>query len=290
MTTPYNCIYNEKVKHRIISEKRDLVWHPLSFYHRMFWCQLSTIHTWPPGYWVKHINKHFTSVQYIIEGEMKVCIDGNEYVIKAGEAVVIPPCTCKLSTSGKNGCRKFYFIPDGQMFYNILHQLQFDQIGIIPASASAQIMEFYKPLSNMFEQKKVDDIPVASAMIFSLIMDVADKTQHSQCPEKLAICMNYIQKHIAEPISLESLASIVNSSKTTLKELFAKYLRTSPGRYICDTRLNYAKSLLSKQHISIKTIAFMCGYENPLYFSNAFKHKFGVSPRRFRQAQNLLDI
>lgn len=289
MPASYKITYNEKVKNRIISENRDLSWHPLSFYHRMFWCQLSSIHTWPPGYWVRHVNKCFVSIQYILEGEMKVSIDENEYVIKAGEAVVIPPCSCRLSNAGKTGCRKFYFIPDGQLFYNLIHQLQFDQIGIIPASETAQILENYKPLSDMFERKKMDDIPTISAMIYSLIMDVADKTQRSQCPEKLAICMNYIQKHIAEPLSLESLAEILNCSKTTLKDLFAKYLQTSPGRYICDTRLNYAKTLLAKHDLSIKDIAFMCGYENPLYFSNAFKHKFGESPRRFRQSRSVMN-
>lgn len=285
----YKVIYNEKLKNRIVSENRDLGWRPLSFYTHMFWAHLSSIHTWPKGYWLKHFNKIFASVQFILEGEMTVLMEQKEYVIKAGEAVIIPPGTCKLSTNGKNGCKKFYFIPDGQIFYSIMRQIRFDQIAILSGKQTGELIALYKQTSNLMEQKDVETIPEISTMIYNLVMKVSEKIQHSNCPEKLSICLDYIQKHIADPLSLELLTKEIHCSKTALKELFAKHLQTSPGRYICDTRLNYAKMLLAKHDLSIKDIAFMCGYENPLYFSNAFKHKFGESPRRFRQSRSVMN-
>ena len=142
-TDVHKTIYNEKLKNRIVSENRDFSWHPLSFYTRMFWAHFSTLHTWPKGYWLKHYNKYFVSIQFILEGEMTVTIDKNEYVIKAGEAVVIPPGTCRLAASGTNGCRKFYFIPDGQLFYSIIRQLHFDQLAIVSGNETPELVELF---------------------------------------------------------------------------------------------------------------------------------------------------
>ncbi|MBR2426305.1 MAG: helix-turn-helix transcriptional regulator [Lentisphaeria bacterium] len=283
-TDVHKTIYNEKLKNRIVSENRDFSWHPLSFYTRMFWAHFSTLHTWPKGYWLKHYNKYFVSIQFILEGEMTVTIDKNEYVIKAGEAVVIPPGTCRLAASGTNGCRKFYFIPDGQLFYSIIRQLHFDQLAIVSGNETPELVELREKICYYFEQKNPEDIPAVSSLIFEMLTKIAEKLQRSNHPEKLTKCLDYIQKHISEPLSLERLAAELNISKTTLKELFAKHLNSSPGKYICDTRLNYAKTLLAKHDLSIKNIAFLCGYESPLYFSNAFRGKFGISPREYRKS------
>ncbi|WP_314058381.1 helix-turn-helix domain-containing protein [Empedobacter brevis] len=42
--------------------------------------------------------------------------------------------------------------------------------------------------------------------------------------------------------------------------------------------MEYAKALLTEQHLTISEIAYLIGYKNQRHFSSAFKKKFGISP------------
>jgi AraC-like DNA-binding protein len=47
-------------------------------------------------------------------------------------------------------------------------------------------------------------------------------------------------------------------------------------------RLNKAKELLRIADTSIASIAFECGFNDPAYFSRAFKQENGVTPQEWR--------
>ena len=43
-------------------------------------------------------------------------------------------------------------------------------------------------------------------------------------------------------------------------------------------RIENACALIEKEHDCVKEIAFLCGFNDPLYFSKIFKKKMGISP------------
>lgn len=59
----------------------------------------------------------------------------------------------------------------------------------------------------------------------------------------------------------------------------------SPQQFLINLRLTHAKKLLARTTVrgslSISQIAYLCGYEDPLYFSHAFKACYGLSPKAF---------
>ena len=48
-------------------------------------------------------------------------------------------------------------------------------------------------------------------------------------------------------------------------------------------RIKYAVSLLEHGIDSVKNVAFLSGFSDPLYFSNVFKKVVGVSPKEYKQ-------
>jgi AraC-like DNA-binding protein len=66
-------------------------------------------------------------------------------------------------------------------------------------------------------------------------------------------------------------------------QLYRKLKAISGGTVsslVMQTRLNRAKLMLEKA-VSIKEVAFACGFDNPSYFARCFKEQFGVSPSQF---------
>ena len=46
-------------------------------------------------------------------------------------------------------------------------------------------------------------------------------------------------------------------------------------------RVNNACALMNKGFTSVKDIAFLCGFNDPLYFSKVFKTKMKQTPREY---------
>ena len=56
----------------------------------------------------------------------------------------------------------------------------------------------------------------------------------------------------------------------------------SPQKYIQNMRLSQAKPIIDNGDFdTISELAFSTGYNDPLYFSRAFKKKYGVSPLNY---------
>ena len=53
--------------------------------------------------------------------------------------------------------------------------------------------------------------------------------------------------------------------------------------YLLQMRLNRARNLLMHNELSVKEVAFMTGFNDPLYFSRVFRKKFGGPPTEARE-------
>jgi len=60
---------------------------------------------------------------------------------------------------------------------------------------------------------------------------------------------------------------------------FYTIFKTTPGKWLLEKRLLYAKSLLAGNNKkAISDVAFESGFETLAHFSRSFKHRFGVAP------------
>jgi len=57
----------------------------------------------------------------------------------------------------------------------------------------------------------------------------------------------------------------------------------TPYQYIQETRIKQSKFLIMNSTKTLKEIAYEVGFNNPDYFSTAFRRITGVSPMEFRK-------
>jgi transcriptional regulator GlxA family with amidase domain len=92
-----------------------------------------------------------------------------------------------------------------------------------------------------------------------------------------------MQQNLHRSLSTGELCYYLGISQTHFYRLFAQHIQCSPIRYFLKQKLTYAGHMLRSTSLSIKEIAVIAGYDDPLYFSARFKNQFGISPKNYRQ-------
>ena len=95
-------------------------------------------------------------------------------------------------------------------------------------------------------------------------------------------CMDYINQHLHDKLSMETLAENVQLSETYLSRLFKKETGQSVSEYIRDKRIEEAQALLRYSEKSPVEIATDLGFSSHSYFISIFKRVTGETPREYR--------
>ena len=94
--------------------------------------------------------------------------------------------------------------------------------------------------------------------------------------------ISVVETHKLNKLSIKELAFLCNMSVSTFKREFTKQYQLSPIKWFQDQRLEYASVLLTKENKRPSDIYMEIGYENLSSFIQAFKSKFGQTPKQFQ--------
>ncbi|MGO4374987.1 AraC family transcriptional regulator [Paenibacillus sp. MCAF20] len=138
------------------------------------------------------------------------------------------------------------------------------------------------------------DIPLksvqCSSIIYALMTDLLQYT--STQPDNSATNLNsrlrplfqYIDKNIAQPLTLEDLAAITEYTPQHLCTVFKKTTGIRIFQYINSVRIKKSKEmLLQHPHMQVKEIASLAGFDDVNYFCSVFKKHEQLSPSQFRK-------
>ena len=100
--------------------------------------------------------------------------------------------------------------------------------------------------------------------------------------------LNYIEQNFQNDISVEKIASFCGLNRTYFGRIFKETVGKSPQQFLLSYRMAKAAELLKLTELSISDIGNAVGYPNQLHFSRAFKNVYGVSPREWRNKNQMI--
>jgi AraC family transcriptional regulator, transcriptional activator of pobA len=109
---------------------------------------------------------------------------------------------------------------------------------------------------------------------------------------KIDVLRNYfylVEIHFKSKHSVAEYAELLNRPAKSITNLFSNHYKKSPLKVIQERIFIEAKRYLSFSEKSIKEIAFELGYNDMQSFSRFFKSMEGVSPKEYRQSNNMLN-
>jgi AraC-like DNA-binding protein len=103
--------------------------------------------------------------------------------------------------------------------------------------------------------------------------------------EDLLLAREILLTRLESPPSLLELSRLIHMNDCKLKRSFKTYFGKTVYEYIREQRLEKAFSLLTTGQYNVGQSAFAVGYTNISHFSQAFREKFGISPKKMFHRQ-----
>ncbi|WP_020593251.1 GlxA family transcriptional regulator [Kiloniella laminariae] len=98
----------------------------------------------------------------------------------------------------------------------------------------------------------------------------------------LSRTIEMMEANIETPYLIPELAQEIETSVRELERLFKKYLKSSPGTYYRNLRLDVAQRLLKQTDLSILDVAIRCGFNSATSFARSYRNRYGQAPRTSR--------
>jgi AraC family transcriptional regulator len=95
---------------------------------------------------------------------------------------------------------------------------------------------------------------------------------------------DYVRAHLAESISIETLAELAALSPFHFSRVFKQTTGMTPLQFVIRERMLQAQQLIRETSRSLIEIALEVGYTSPSHFAQVFRRTVGMAPTQFRHA------
>lgn len=221
---------------------------------------------------------------HIVKGSMKVEYENISFVIKMGETVLIN-CHRPHRYYALEDVDTIWFHFDGSNSLDIHNELCIVYDSIIVAKNSSEIINQIYKIYDIYKSGKKTSEAIQSAYIARILGEFFKNhgTETADKKEIINKIVNHIEENYNKDLSICELSRIAGLSEYYFSRLFKKQKGFTLHEYIIKTRVINAKILLKSTNLSLREIAYRCGFSNESSFSNTFKKITAMTPGLFRR-------
>ncbi len=255
-----------------------------------FWPQRAVVGEiiYPPGSTFGPRRQPNLQLVLVHSGHLDVEIDGKVYSALANSVFVLYP----------GHTEHFTFAQECETWHTWLHAEEPEMNETF--LARLQRLEWSLPLSPAMHQFMRDALvmqssrfPVSAEMLRAQALQMfwryigegeerlAPQTQHTSLVVEQA--KQFIDEHLAHPLTLENIASSVAISPAHLIRLFQAQQQTTPIAYLWQRRVARGIELLEQTGLTVGIIALRCGFQSRFHFSRRVREAVGYSPVEIRK-------
>ena len=239
-----------------------------------------------PGYgWGPGVRDHYL-LHLILSGTGTYTVGGAVYALSAGDSFLIYPNTPVHYCADKEEPWEYIWVG-----FDGLDAPRHMERTVFSADAPVRRQWHAEALAPLLEDiyRAYGTSPAARlAMAGRLYLLLAFLTEQGAAggggereESAASIAVEYIASHYAQPMTMEELARHLSVSQSSLYRQFVRRYGISPKRFLMEYRMDRACELLSEGNYSVQEVSNSVGFEDPFYFSRAFRESKGVSPKQY---------
>jgi AraC family transcriptional regulator, exoenzyme S synthesis regulatory protein ExsA len=250
------------------------------------------------GFWTH--NNYFA---YILGGTSRYISGKKEYNVKEGDAFFVSKGTYIADGHGPGDyCALMIFVPDdfirsivdkypgsGQSSANGVPGNEEDG-SLFPLKTDESLSAYFHSVLSYFPGSVTPSPALLKIKFEELLLNVLTNGQHPSLaaflrtiPARGKISIRQVmQSSFMYNMSLEEYARLCARSLSAFKSEFYEIYNTSPGKWLINARLEYARLLMHSTEYSVNDVAFKSGFKNTSHFVRLFKSTYGVPPLQYR--------
>lgn len=234
------------------------------------------------GQEVHHYNYTRFAIEVPLAGELFCRQRGVEMLVKPGQIYLIHYGEDSYFTPGPSGfCRKIGFGLAGPMLSTILAESGLTAHLCLQLKSPRRFFKTLAVMRRAILKYRYENASEFAAAGFQMLSELALLIDHEQ-PELLTRAVAVMKANLSQMLTVSELAEKLDTSSSTLENLFSEHLGSSPRRYLMNLKLEKAKLLLQSTDLPVKQIGINVGYLHPMHFSRWFKKSCGLTPGEYR--------
>lgn len=210
------------------------------------------------------------------KGEGDFLIDNTLYSFGCGSLVFVFEGETFCVENG-NDVSYLYIDFNGSKGNNLLKRF-----GIFPSTRKtknfSELLPIWKESLLSSTQENID-ITAESMLLYMFSRLSSSSKKENEIFQKI---IEFTQENFSNcDLSISLIAQNLGYNAKYLSHFFKTKMNLNYNEYLRSIRLKYAISLFENGLSSIKNVAFLSGFSDPLYFSSVFKKEIGLSPKTF---------
>ena len=243
--------------------------------------QCTSGHGWGPGV------RSYYLLCHVISGRGTYVCRNRRYELAAGDTFLVYPNTTVQYKADEQEPWEYVWVGFG----GLDAATYMDQTGFTPDTPicrgilGEQIRELMEAVCRSYGTSSWEELAMMARLydlVSFLIRTAKPKEGRWKADRDCAqLAADYIVTNYEKPITVEELACYTSVSHSSLYRRFVKRYQMSPKRFMMEYRVERACQLLTTTDFSVQEISNSVGFEDPFYFSRAFKEIKGLSPRQY---------
>ena len=223
-------------------------------------------------------------IEYILEGEGYLEIDGKKFHLKEGDAYLIEQHVAHHYYSDKkNPFKKYWINFTSRNFHKILEALEINGIYHFPNTdlgAEFNALFSLESVSLLSSQIAYNVLSIINSMLIKMAKSI--KEGNNDIPEDIKRAKAILDESVKGDISIDKMCEELFMSKTTLINKFKRYYGETPKQYKIKQKIYLSSILLKETKMTIKEIASELSFSDAYSFSHCFSKVMGCSPNHYR--------
>ena len=233
----------------------------------------------------------YYELEIVAKGELLHECNGKSMILRRGDVYILSPNDVhRLVTLQKtkiyNLC--IYTEQCSKSIARLLLYEEYPRFGKVDDAVMQELTALHSALGDVLGsmgQYREARTSALTTLLASRLLEMTSaeiSLQTDQSYSTIAKAMSFIEAHLANPITLEEVASASGYSRTYFSRLFKEIVGINFKDYLERERIERASNLLENEKTSITEISYAVGFNSFSSFWRAFKKLKGVSPREWR--------
>lgn len=223
---------------------------------------------------------------YCTEGEGTVVVNGKKYVLQENEAFTIPRTKKHCYYSDKKNPWSILWVHvkgEDTQYYPL------DDCRIVKFRSNKvknRMLFLFDLLFQVLEGNYTQGNFIYISEVLSLILAETyareKKDEAGEQNKHVTNIIKYMYSHIGENLTLEQICTEYDLSKSYVNSIFLRCTQHAPMDFFINLKIREACNALRSTDQYIYEIAQRLGYKDQYYFSRLFKKMVGMSPKEYR--------